>query len=67
MCFSIPLKVTHIQGGQATVEGGRVVRLDDKMQITKGDFVQITGDLIVDKITRENGLKIRRMIKRLNS
>lgn len=67
MCFSIPVKVLSVEGNTATVEGGKKVRFDKSLKINNGDFVRLTGDIIVDKLTKENGLKVRRLIKRLNS
>lgn len=67
MCFSIPLQVLQVKGDMCFLEGGKIVRSERNLQIKRGDFVQIAGNLIVDKITGDNGLKIRRLIKRLNS
>lgn len=67
MCFSIPMKVLKVEKDTATVEGGKTVRFDKSLQINSGDFVLLTGNLIIDKLSKENSLKIRRLIKRLNS
>lgn len=67
MCFSIPLKVTKIEGNKAIIEGGKIAGFDNTLHIHRGDYVRLTGDVIVDKLSKENGVKIRRLIKRLNS
>ena len=67
MCFSIPLKVLKIDKRKATIEGGIIVRLDNSLKVKNGDYVRLAGNIIVDKISKQNGLKIRKLIKKLNS
>ncbi len=67
MCFSIPVKVLQVDGYKATIEGGSIARFDKTMNIQKGDYVQLTGDVIVATLTKAQGLNVRRLIKRLNS
>lgn len=67
MCFSIPLRVVKIKGLNAVIEGGDIARFDKALNIKKGDYVHITGDIIVDKLPKGQGIKIRKLIKKLNS
>lgn len=67
MCFSIPLKVLKVEGNKAIIEGGKIARFDKTLQIHKGEYVRLTGDIVVDKLSKDKGLKVRRLIKRLNT
>lgn len=66
MCFSIPVKVIDIDGCKVAIEGGKVARVDKTIHIHKGDYVQLTGDVVVGTLSKAEGLKVRRLIKRLN-
>lgn len=65
MCFSIPLKVIDTYKNKVRLEGGQMVQTSVKMRIKKGDYLQVTGDLAVAKISAKEGLKIRKLIKNL--
>ena len=65
MCFTIPKRVEKINNGTATIEGGRQIKLGSDLMAKKGDYLQVVGNLAVGKISREEGLKIRKLIKRL--
>lgn len=67
MCFSIPYKVLKVDHNSALIEGGRIVRMDKDIQVKKGEYVRIAGNLAVGKLTKKEGLKIRRLIKSLNN
>jgi hydrogenase maturation factor len=66
MCFSIPYKVVKVGKDNVIIEGGKVIRIDHEIDIKKGSYVQVVGDVVVDALTRENGLRVRKLIKRLN-
>lgn len=66
MCFSIPYKVIQVGKDTVTVEGGKIVRIDRNMNIMKNAYVQVVGDVAVSSLSKEEGLKIRKLIKRLN-
>lgn len=67
MCFSIPIKINKISGKFATAEGGKKIRLENGLKIRSGDYIRISGNLMVDTIQKNQALKIRRLIKRLNN
>lgn len=62
MCFAIPLKVIKIGSGFAVVEGNKKIKLDTMMRLKIGDFVQMSGDLAVGKLSTREGLRIRKII-----
>lgn len=66
MCFSIPYKVIKIDDDIAVVEGGKIVRIDKKIDMKKYGYVQVVGNVAVSSLSKTEGLKIRKLIKRLN-
>lgn len=67
MCFSIPFKVLKVEDETALIEGNKTIRIGEELSVKKGDYVRIIGDIAVDKLTQKEGLKIRKLIKKLNS
>jgi hydrogenase maturation factor len=67
MCFSIPYKVLGIKNNIATVEGGKKIFIDESIKVNKGEYLRITGNIAVGKLTEKEGIKIRKIIKRLNN
>ena len=65
MCFTIPYKIDRIENGQAEIEDGRKIRLGEKMRVRRGDYLQIAGNIAVNRISAREGKKIREMIKNL--
>lgn len=66
MCFSVPLKVLGVNKQRAKLEGGLNVKLDDDMNVKKGQYVRVLGNVAVDALTVSQGLRVRRLIKSLN-
>lgn len=66
MCFSIPYKVLKISNNSVLIEGGKTVRLGKDLKVKKGDYLRVTGEIAVGKLTPSEGLKIRQLIKSLN-
>lgn len=66
MCFSIPSKVLQVEKGRALIEGGKTVRMGKDLKVTAGEYLQIIGNVAVVKLTKSEGLKIRKLIKKLN-
>lgn len=67
MCFSIPYKVIKVKDSTAFLEGGKSVKIGSEFKIEEGDYLQIAGDVAVGRLSNSQGLKIRRLIKSLNS
>lgn len=67
MCFTIPLKVLKIEKDTVLLEGGKSVKIDKDIKIKRGDYLQIAGEVAVSSLTKNEGLKIRQLIKKLNS
>ncbi|OGG26359.1 hypothetical protein A2960_03440 [Candidatus Gottesmanbacteria bacterium RIFCSPLOWO2_01_FULL_39_12b] len=67
MCFSIPLKVLKAVNNYVLIEGGQTVRLGNEIKVKKGDFLQVAGNMAVGKLSKSQGLKIRKLIKKLNN
>ncbi len=67
MCFSIPYKILQVKDDVVIVEGGKVVRIGKEMKVKRGDFLQITGDIGIGVLPKNEGLKIRKLIKSLNN
>lgn len=66
MCFSIPVKVLKVEKNIALIEGGKTVRIGKDLKVTAGEYLQITGNVAIGKLTKSEGLKIRKLIKKLN-
>jgi len=66
MCFSIPLKVKKVEGSIALLEGGKTVRLGKELSVKPGEYLRVTGNIAVGKLSKIEGQKIRRLIKSLN-
>ncbi len=67
MCFSIPYKVVRVSNDKAFLEGGKVIKLDSELSVRKDEYLQILGDVAVGKLGKAEGLKIRKLIKKLNT
>lgn len=67
MCFSIPIKVQKIDKNTAYLEGGKTVRLGKDIKVKKDQYLQVAGNIAVGKLEKSEGLKIRKLIKRLNT
>lgn len=67
MCFSIPYKVVKVKNSTAFLDGNRSVKIGSEFKVKKGDYLQIAGDVAVGRLSNSQGLKIRRLIKSLNS
>lgn len=66
MCFSIPYKVIKVNKNNVLIEGGQTVRPGKELSVQKGDYLRVIGEVAVDVLRREEGLKIRQLIKKLN-
>ncbi len=66
MCFTIPYKVTRVLDSTAYIEDDRAIPIRD-IVVKKGDYVQLTGDVIVGKLSPSQGARVRGMIKELNT
>ena len=67
MCFSVPLKVLTTRGQTAVVEGGLNIRLGRELRVKPGDYVRVVGRVAVDKLTRNQGARVRQLISSLNT
>lgn len=67
MCFSIPYKVLKVSKKSALIEGGRTVKLGEELSVKKGEYVRVTGNIAVGTLSKEEGLKIRQLIKGLSN
>ena len=66
MCFSIPCKVLVVKGDFAFVEGWKKVILGKEIKVKRGEYLQVVGNVAIGKITKEDGVKIRKLIRSLN-
>ena len=66
MCFSIPLKIIKVDKNTAITEGGLNVFIDEEFVVNTGDYVRVLGNIVVDKLSKNEGLKIRKLLKNLN-
>lgn len=66
MCFSIPYKVLQVRKNTALIEGNKIVNIGKDLQVAPGEYLQIIGNIAVGKLSRREGLKIRRLIKKIN-
>ncbi len=67
MCFSIPLKVVSVNKTTAFLETGNIIKLGSDIKVEKGEYLQVLGNVAVGKLSKAQGLKIRKLIKRLNT
>lgn len=67
MCFSIPYKVLRVDETSALIEGGWVVKIGKELKVKKGDYLQVAGNIGVGILSKTEGLKVRQLIKSLNT
>ena len=67
MCFSVPCKVIKVAKDKALLEGNKSVKIGSDLKVARGDYLQVLGDVAVGRLSKMQGLKIRRLIKSLNS
>lgn len=65
MCFAIPLKVIKIGSGFAVVEGNKKIKVDKVMRLKIGNFIQVNGNIAIDKLSSREGLRIRKIINNI--
>lgn len=65
MCFSIPFQVIKVGKNYLMLEGGKKAILEKDMKIKKGEFVRLTGNIVVDKLSAKQGTKLRKTIYQL--
>ena len=63
MCFTLPYKILSIKNNHAVIEGNKEVLIDKDMPVKKGDYLRLVGDVAVDYLLHQDGVKIRRLIK----
>lgn len=66
MCFSIPSKVLKVTKNTALIEGNKIIKIGRDLKVIKGDYLRIIGGIAVDRLTKNEGDKIRYLIKKLN-
>lgn len=67
MCFSVPYQVLKVDNKNALLEGNKSVKIGSDLKVAKGDYLQVMGNVAVGRLTKTQGLKIRRLIKSLNA
>lgn len=67
MCFSVPLKVIKIGQSAAIVEGGKSIKIDKNMILKREDYLLVAGNISVGKMSKTEGIKVRKLIKSLSS
>jgi hypothetical protein len=67
MCFSIPYQVLDVSKNHAIIEGGKKILLGKDITVKKGEYIQVLGSMTVGKLSRTEGLKVRKLIKSLNT
>lgn len=65
MCFSVPYKVLSVRNGKAQLEGGKNILLGKDLRVSKGDYLQVLGNMGVSKLTSAQGQKVMRLIKNI--
>ena len=66
MCFAIPYEVLDVINNHAIIEGGQKVALGKDVTVKKGEYIRVLGSIAVGKLSKTEGLKIRKLIKTLN-
>lgn len=67
MCFSIPKKVVRVEKGIAFVEGGQQIYLGSDIRVKSGQYLRTIGNIAVGTLEPREGLKVRQLIKSLNT
>lgn len=65
MCFSIPVKVKETGDHSITVENGIKIIKDKHLIIKKGDYVMVSGGIVVGSLSQKEGLAVRKLIKKV--
>ena len=67
MCFSVPCKVLKVKDNEAVVEGGQTVRIGNDLKVEPGEYLRVAGNIAVGTLSKTEGLKVRKLIKSLDS
>lgn len=67
MCFTIPYQIVKADETSVTIEDGRRIMIGQELTAQKGDYVQLVGEMAVGVLSRQEGKKIRQLIRALNS
>jgi hypothetical protein len=65
VCFTIPYRVLHVSSSRITLEGGREVVKPPTLSISVGDCVRVVGNVIIEKMSKREGQKVRSLIKHI--
>ncbi len=57
------MEVKKVDGFTAILEDGSKARFDIKTPVQKGQFVEVTGSIIVSVLSKSAGRSIRKLIK----
>jgi hypothetical protein len=63
MCFSVPKEVKSVHGQTAILEDGSTARFGTGTRVQKGQFVEVTGSIVVSVLSKTAGNSIRKLIK----
>lgn len=65
MCFSVPIKIVHVNKTDITLENGEKIKREKKIIVKPGQYVRLTGSIIHDYLSEEDGDSIRKLIEEL--
>lgn len=63
MCFAIPYKILKVNKNSVLIEGNKKITIAENFSLKTGDYVRVTGNVVVDCLTSEEGSSIRKLIK----
>ncbi|MBI4090824.1 MAG: HypC/HybG/HupF family hydrogenase formation chaperone [Candidatus Komeilibacteria bacterium] len=63
MCFTIPRKIVTIDGTKAVVDDGHTVDIEGLPECGVGDYIFVTSGIAVARLTPEEGVSMRSLIK----
>lgn len=67
MCFSVPYKVLKVGKNIALLEGDKTIKIGKELSVKPGEYLRIAGDVAISTLSKSEGLKVRKLIKSLNT
>ena len=66
MCFSVPIRIISISNGWLKLETGDKIKNTLGKKVRSGDYARISGNIVIDTLTKKEGDAIRTLILNLN-
>lgn len=62
MCLAVPRKIISVSGNKAVLSDDRTARLDLVGMVKPGDYVIVSADMVVEKISKKQAQEMGELL-----